>query len=188
MSKFRLPLWTLLASVLLFGVGLGALKNPSVLLASAIFTLAVLSLSVTPVVAVASFGRGRLAWLTFTQVGAAYLGLTFFGQVVPTPRFAPSGWVAAGLNRLEGIMDANQPDSDGLNDIQPVQGFIYPGPGTVSVSSVQQSAESIRMQKQTEFRQIGHSLTTLGFGPVAAIIVLLIPAPKRADTHASGRP
>ena len=182
MRNFRLPLWTLLALVLFFAVAFGALKHPSESVASAVFSLAVLSLCVAPLVAVASDGRICLAWLAFAMFGWAYLRLTFFGHMVPIPRLVLSEWVTTGLDYLELSMDANQTEASQHPEL-------YYSPSLIFDAA--QTLRNRQIEKSIEFRQVGHSLATLLVGFIAALVVpgvIRLDQSKHDDTHAPERP
>src|SRR4051794_21182994 len=75
MTRLRLTLAQLMAVVLCVGLVLAALRNAEAILASAIYTLAFLALSVAPLNALARKGRTRMAWAGFAVFGWARLSV-----------------------------------------------------------------------------------------------------------------
>jgi hypothetical protein len=81
------PIASLMLLLLPIAVGLAALRDPSELWASALFTLTVLALLVSVMGTVARRGASRMAFLGFALFGGAYL-IPAFG---PSPWFNPDG-------------------------------------------------------------------------------------------------
>jgi hypothetical protein len=73
MPHFRFPIAAAMAAILIAGVGLAAMKNPTELWAGTIFTLAWVALLVGLLGAVLRRGRERAAWLGFTLFGWSYV-------------------------------------------------------------------------------------------------------------------
>src|SRR5262249_20386454 len=87
MRRLRVPIAGLMLSLLPVAVGLAALRDPSELWASALFTLTILTLLVSVLGTVARRGASRMAFLGFTLFGSSYLILAFG----PWPWVNPDG-------------------------------------------------------------------------------------------------
>lgn len=86
MPRLRIPLWTFMTVVAFVAVGFGSLKNPTAMVASTVFTLTVVLYGVAVLVAVATSGKKRLAWLSFALFG----GMTLFMECINPA--SPSGY------------------------------------------------------------------------------------------------
>ncbi len=100
MSRPRFSLGTLLLAVLSAGVAFAALKSPSELWASALFTTAVAVLLVATLMAIHRRERGRAYWLGFALCGWVYLILSLVPET--TPRLATTGLLDALFARVHG--------------------------------------------------------------------------------------
>jgi hypothetical protein len=80
MRRFRLPIAGLMLFPLPFAVGLAALREPSELWASALFSLAILALLVSALGTAARRGASRMAFLGFTLFGTGAI----VGRIVCT--------------------------------------------------------------------------------------------------------
>ena len=114
MRTLRLPIWTLMVVVAVVAASFAALRYPLELVASTFFTLAVGLLGVAVLVAVATSGRKRLAWLTFVIFGGLALMPVF---IEPSIRPEPSNPPPLVTELLLGKIDFNlyygNPDSLG---------------------------------------------------------------------------
>ena len=96
--KPRLSILRLMAVVLLIAVGFAALRSPTELWASVIFTLAGFILLVAVIKAVGQEGSGRNFWLGFSVFGWGHLLLAFWSSIgfrsspnlVPFPKLLTS--------------------------------------------------------------------------------------------------
>jgi hypothetical protein len=77
MRRLRVPIAAVMLSILLIAVGLAALRDPSELWASALFTATILALLVSILGTVARRGAARMAFLGFALFGTSYLVLAF---------------------------------------------------------------------------------------------------------------
>ena len=101
MSRPRFSLGTLLLMVLSAGVAFAALKSPSELWASALFTPAVAVLLVAVLLAVHRRDRARAYWLGFALFGWVYLILSLVPETAP--RLATTGLLDALFARVHGM-------------------------------------------------------------------------------------
>lgn len=77
MRRIRFTIAALMSIILVAAIGLAALRDPSELWASAIFSLTVVGLLVSALAAIARTGAARLACLGFLLFAGAYLALSF---------------------------------------------------------------------------------------------------------------
>ncbi len=77
MRRLRVPIAGLMLSLLPVAVGLAALRDPSEMWASALFSLTILALLVSALGIAARRGASRMAFLGFTLFGGTYLILAF---------------------------------------------------------------------------------------------------------------
>jgi hypothetical protein len=77
LRRLRIPIAGLMLAILPLAIGLAALRNPSELWASALFSLAVLALLASALGTVARRGASRMAFLGFTLFGGCYLTWAF---------------------------------------------------------------------------------------------------------------
>jgi hypothetical protein len=82
MSRRQISLKGLMALIALFAVGFVALKNPSEIWASFLFSLTLAVLATATLAAAAARGDDRVRWLGFATFGWVYLIFTF---LVPRP-------------------------------------------------------------------------------------------------------
>lgn len=77
MTRFRMSIAGVMLLMLPVAVGLAALRDPSELWASVLFTVTLLALLVSVLGTVARRGPARLAFFGFVLFGASYLVLAF---------------------------------------------------------------------------------------------------------------
>src|SRR5262249_28949096 len=78
MRRLRIPIAGLMLFLLPVAVGLAALRDPSELWASALFSLTVLALLASALGTAARRGASRMDFLGFTLFGGSYLTLAFW--------------------------------------------------------------------------------------------------------------
>ena len=83
MSRFRFSIASLLALIVFVAVGLAALQAASDAWDGGVFSLALLTLLTSALLAVHRGGRGRAFWLGFTLFGSAYLMASLMPNVEP---------------------------------------------------------------------------------------------------------
>ena len=168
MSRPHFSLGTLLLMVLSAGVAFAALKSPSELWASALFTTAVAVLLVAVLWAVHRRDRSRAYWLGFALFGWVYLILSLVPETAP--RLATTGLLDALFARVHGhghagrvISVAFSPQGDRL--VTQGGGFTTrPGLGRLDG----QAAEFVASADPEGFRRVGHSLLALLIASSAA--------------------
>ncbi len=77
MKILRVSIARSMGIVLLAAVGLAALRNPTIVWASSLFTLVVVLLCTAVLGAIAVRGPARLTWTGFAVFGWVYLGIAF---------------------------------------------------------------------------------------------------------------
>jgi hypothetical protein len=77
MTRLRISIAALMGLVLFVGVGFAALKNPTIVWASALFTLVVTLLAVATVGGLVRQGRSRAAFIGAAVFGWSYVGIAF---------------------------------------------------------------------------------------------------------------
>jgi hypothetical protein len=87
MRWLRFPIAAVMLSILPIAVGLAALRDPSELWASSLFTATIMALLVSILGTVARRGAARMAFLGFALFGSSYLVLAFG----PWPWINPDG-------------------------------------------------------------------------------------------------
>src|SRR4051812_18918210 len=118
MRRFRFHLATLVILVLVLGVGFAALRESTDIWGSGIFTVTLVILLISILLAIHRTGKRRAFWLGFALFGAAYLGLSLVppieSRLITTkvlasidsrvPRSIPAGFAYADFDR-DGKMD-----------------------------------------------------------------------------------
>jgi hypothetical protein len=147
--------------VLSIGVGFAALKGPSRLWASALFTVTLAVLLGASFGAVARRGLERMAWIGFAVFGWSYLILSFW----LLPWLNPGG----DLLRPPPLLAEQL-----LDDLHPYLGPAPPpgsGPVIDAVRLPQfKRLPSERVADWTPFRQVGNSLGTILFAFIGALL------------------
>jgi hypothetical protein len=93
MRRFRFSVAGLMAVILLLAVGMAALRDPTILWASAIFTAAVILFAASLLAAMAHRGAQRFSWAGMAVFGWSYLIISFGpwpGNSVGPPPLLPS--------------------------------------------------------------------------------------------------
>jgi hypothetical protein len=168
MRRFRFHLGTLIALVLVLGVGFAALRESNETWDSGVFTLAVVILLTSVLLAVHRTEERRAFWLGFALFGVAYLGLS---QVPPiASRLITTKVLAFIDSKLPRSMPAGfayfDYDNDGdmdlyvVNQAQPKVLYLNRGNGTFEDVT---SGKSLSGSTGTteKFTRIGHSLLAL---------------------------
>jgi len=176
----RVSIAGLMGFVVPVAVGFAALKNPSEIWASAIFTLIVGLLCVAILLAAARTGRKRLSWLAFSIFGWAYLIFTFgpssTSATVNPPPLILSTLVARGLGYLETRLPTLPPPP-----VQPNQGATGSRTSTIFDVNISRNINTVRYVTRTRgiptpnlepFRQIGHSLAASLVGLLGTLLIL----------------
>ncbi len=81
MRRIRFNIASLLGVIVVFGVGIAALRESSDLWESGVFTLTLTALLVSILLAVHRKESRRAFWVGFALVGSAYLGLSLFPSI-----------------------------------------------------------------------------------------------------------
>jgi hypothetical protein len=184
----RVPIASLMLFVLPIGVGLAALRDPSELWASGLFTLTLLALLVSVLGTVARRGGSRMAFLGFALFGGSYLVLTF----------GPWAWVNPDglrppplVTRL--LLDQIQEANPGLASHWEVKRDEVNWNGRMSQLSFGPADATIRPSPTggglnlhlvidvSPYKQIAHSVLALLAGTLGAIAGRIV-APREADS------
>jgi hypothetical protein len=192
MTRLRVPIAGLMLFLLPVAVGLAALRDPSELWASALFSLTILALLVSVLGTVARRGASRIAFLGFTLFGTTYLILAFgpwpwinADGLRPPPlltrilldKFRESK-VGPAANWAEMRIETDWRGYSQQLTFGPADLTIIPpttgGPVTVAQSMYLVFDASL-------YKQIAHSMLTLVAGTLGAIAGRII-APREADS------
>jgi hypothetical protein len=191
MRWLRVPIAGLMLSVLPVGVGLAALRDPSELWASALFTLTLLALLVSVLGTVARRGASQMAFLGFALFGGSYLVLAFgpWAWVNPDGLRPPplvTRMLLAHVRESKVGPVANWPeirlDASWYNHAQqlaygPADLTIMPPPSGVPVSP----GSLYLVFDVSPYKQIAHSVLALLAGTLGAIAGRIV-APREADS------
>ena len=180
MKSNRLTIAGLMTFVLFAAVGFAALRQPTLLWASAVFTATVLLLSTAVVGALARQGRGRLIWSGAAIFGWAYLLIAFgLGSTSngATPPFLTKALSDSDYQRnktnLSGVDNSPPLGEDitepkGGNDLVQVK-VIQTAEGPIGVAdSSRQPPRSVPGFDWLDQRRIVHSLAALLFAAIGA--------------------
>jgi hypothetical protein len=172
MRRFRFHIGTLIILVLVLGVSFAALRESNEVWDSGVFTLVLVILLTTVLLAIHRTEERRAFWLGFALFGAAYLGLTLVPPI--ETRLITTRALAHIASKMPRSMPAGfdfDYDNDGdidlyvANQAQPNVHYLDRGNGTfVDVTS----GKPLRGSTGTveNFVRIGHSLLAL----IAAIV------------------
>jgi hypothetical protein len=194
MRRLRVPIAGLMLSLLPVAVGLAALRDPSELWASALFTLTILTLLVSVLGTVARRGASRMAFLGFTLFGSSYLILAFgpWPWVNPDGLRPPPLVTRMLLGQIREIKDGpaanwqdirlemNWQSSAPLITFDPADLTIMPpsSGGAVTPWSL------YLVLDVSPYKQIAHTMLALVAGALGAIVGRII-APREADSPRS---
>lgn len=156
-NRFRFSLLTLFGLITLFALGLASLMNASPLLASAWFTLVVIFLMASTLVATVHQGNGRVFWVGCTVAGWIYFLVTFsplIGIHVPPPLLTSQCllWLD------ESLGDDETPDQRSLLYMTS-SGWPAPRDNWIRIWDV--NAGRPQELREINFQQIGHGILTL---------------------------
>ena len=190
MRRLRFPIAGVMLSILPIGIGLAALRDPSELWASALFTLTVLALLISILGTAARRGPARMAFLGFALFGASYLVLVFGPWHGTNPDgLRPPPLVTRPL--LEWIRECNGGPGSNWDVVRldeswpgPVQQLTF-GPADLTLvppRSRPVPTWSLRIVVDVSpYKQIAHSMLALVAGALGAIAGRRI-APREAET------
>lgn len=192
MRRLRIPLWILMSAILLVAVAFAALRHPTELVASGVFTLAVGLLGFAVVGAAGTRGRKRLAWVSFATFGGLYAALSFGPFFSPTavrpPPLLATTLMTTGLQRLD--LELSPP---GQSSLQTQAGsFFIPQSTDITYSIMTNISPGSPLVlgsgltpvvNREPFYQVGHSLALLLFGFIAAVVTLIVTAFRRDEAR-----
>lgn len=189
MRRMRFTIAALMTCVLLAAIGLAALRDPSQMWASAIFSMTVVCLLVSVLAAVARGGAARLACLGFLLFAGTYLVLSFgpwawFNSEGLRPPPLITRLLLGHLREREpGLADRWQSHGTGIaissNDVHfsvgPADTAVFASPGTpISFYN------TVVPFDYSPYKQIAHSIIALIAGGLGAVTGRLL-APARSD-------
>jgi hypothetical protein len=180
MRRFRFTVAGLMAVILLLAAGMAALRDPSTLWASAIFTAAVLLFAVAVIAAMAHSGLLRLTWAGVAVFGWVYLIIGFGpwpGNAVGPPPLLPSSL----LDRFQEYIVS---DGKSLYQVHSMHNDSYKE--TWSLRGAPAGARSMGVVKivdVTAYRQTGHSLGALLCGILGAFAGRIFAARRERSAH-----
>src|SRR4051812_18700402 len=93
-----------MATVLFVAIGLMALRDPSPLMASVSFSLAVVILSVAALLGCIRRGRSRAGWIGMAAFGLTYLHFGFVGGDPGYPAFITTALLASAADQMPGAV------------------------------------------------------------------------------------
>lgn len=200
MKRSRLSILGMMAFIVPIAVGFAALRTPTILGASLVFTATVAILGTAILGAIARRGRARMTWAGVAVFGWAYVLMSFGpfpnGNGVRCPPF-PTQWALESLKLARPLWRAdmdNAPGPEGLHDVpETVFQAVAPGtpgaanpPGTPGELLPAQPGPTMGFGGGTSpgrfvptgrmlidrqnQRRIGHSLGALLFGLIGALI------------------
>lgn len=161
MSKLRLPLWSLMVSVVLFALGFAALKNPTQAVAGWMFLGTLGTLLLGFVGMATRRGRARLGYLGFVLFGWGYLALAISTGELVRPHL-PTNLL---LDQHKQLF------------IPPPYLMAGTGPGFEPLTEV---------DNYSDFHRVGHCLFTLMFGLLGSVLARFL-GPKPTGTYPMGR-
>ena len=158
----------LMAAILFVAVACMALRGPTPLMASVVFTFAVAILVAAVVLAFVRRGRARAGWMGLAAFGLAYLHFGFVGGDPGYPAFITSAGYAWLADRVAGSSSS----------------MIHHAFGeTYETKSTSFTSRAVSSQfNRYAFGQVAHCLAAIAFGSVGAAIGRLIADRDRADT------
>jgi hypothetical protein len=167
MKRPTFTIASLMVAVLFVAVGCMALRGPTPLMASAVFSLAVAILAAAVLLACVRGGRSRAGWVGMAAFGLAYLHFGFVGGDPGYPAFittAGYGWLA---DRVAGTSTTRIHRSFGE---------------TFETSSTSFVSRSVSTGfNRYAFGQVAHSLAAILFGIAGAVVGRLIADRDRSD-------
>jgi len=182
--RLRFSIASLLAAIVFCGISLAALRTPSALWASAVFTAVVGVLSAAILGAIASRGRSRLTRSGLALFGWIYLAIAFgpwpFNRdgpppLLPVPLLATIQDFIVSYGDSAYFMEDRRNPQDWIADLHwsggPVAGNVLPPPpfgGYKTISLI-------------HYRQISHTLGAALFGLIGALLGRLVAAAERRD-------
>jgi hypothetical protein len=170
MRRFRFHIGTLIILVVVLGVSFAALRESNEIWDHGVFTLTLVILLTSVLLAIHRSEKKRAFWLGFALFGAAYLGLTLVPSI--ESRLATTRALAFLDSKLPRSMPAGfayfDYDNDGdmdlyvVNRAQPKVLYLNRGNGTFQDVT---SGRSLRGSTGTteNFMRIGHSLLALTY-------------------------
>jgi hypothetical protein len=174
--RLRCSIASLLAVILVCGIGLAALHEATLLWASALFTLAMGLLRAASLFSIVGGGRRRATWAGFAIFGWIYVLTTFWGWPAPNGVTAPPY-----LTKV--LIDDYRPAQNNASvtwiDYGP-QGETSPDPATISFRP-----PSGRAVNRLHFRRIGHTLAAILCGIVGAVLGRSFAAAERREDDTS---
>jgi hypothetical protein len=160
MKRPTFTIASLMVAVLFVAVGCMALRGPTPLMASMVFSAAVVVLAAAVLLACVRNGRARAGWVGMVAFGLAYLHFGFVGGDPGYPAFittAAYGWLA---DRVAGTSTTQVHTSFG---------------GTYETSSTSFISRAVSTGfNRYAFGQVAHSLAAVGFGIAGAVVGRLI--------------
>lgn len=169
MKRPTITIASLMVTVLFVAIGLVALRDPSPLTASVIFSLAVFILSVAALLGCIHRGRSRAGWIGMAAFGLAYLHFGFVGGDPGYPAFITTALIASAADQMPGAVAPMPQRSFGRTF------------STSSTSFISRAARS--GFDRYAFGQVGHSLAAILFGCIGALAGRMLA--DRGDSHPS---
>lgn len=187
MKRSRLSIAGLMAVIVLIAVGFAALRNPTVLWASLIFTATVAFLATAILGSIARRGRARMTWAGVAVFGWAYLAMSFGpfpnGNGVDCPPFptqAVNDSVKQAMQRAEevrfqqGAVSGFYVQSDSPPQGEAILPYRVPNPSPagvpVPVAFPPPPGMPLHAVDWKNHRRIGHSLGAILFGLIGAVV------------------
>jgi hypothetical protein len=186
----RFSIASLIAAVAAIGVALGALKNPTPLVASAVYTLTLTALGAAVIVAAFRPGKARAFGLGFAVFGGVYLVHTF-GLVAKRSEYVdpPRLLTTFALEELEKVMSTRWL-SIAPTDMTMDGQFVMP-PKTLGLSKTHIRLDAWSAypfsgpdprHNSMDFFRIGHTMTTLLVAVLGGVFALwVVPRPRQND-------
>jgi hypothetical protein len=171
--RLRFSIASLLAAIIFCGVSLAALRSPSVLGASAMFTSVVAVLSAAILGVMASRGRPRLTWAGLAVFGWVYLAIAF-GPWPYNPDGPPPLLTVPLLDSIQDsiVSDGKTPymtwDRRNPSDqFTGIRGNVGPATGNMMPSPPPGGYKTVSL---IHYRQVGHTLGAALFGLIGALL------------------
>jgi hypothetical protein len=170
--------------IALVAIGLAALRHPTPLVASGIFSLVILTLFAASVVAISLPGRSRAVWSSFVVCGSGYL-LIVLGSSAVSPygnQFVSGGLHLITEPLIEIVHERMFPGSQIWSGPDP-KSVSYQSVGRRSISPTVfwnepimrgQLGEPFMLDASWTINRIYHSLLGLAFGTFGALFALFL--------------
>ena len=166
MKRFRFSIAGLMAMILLLAIGMAALRDPTTLWASALFTAAVILCTASFLGAMAHRGVLRFSWAGIAVFGWVYLIISLGpwpGNLVGLPPLLPShlmdrfqAYIVSDGRTSYMIEERFDTDFKNMKTNRIIEGAGPPQPG------------GFKTVDMTIYQQIGHSLGAMLFGIMGA--------------------